>query len=158
MRLLAALIALACCVLEGFRRKGALKRRAEFTGEISRMLSGFLIEIRCSGATLDELIRRADGRFAELARGYIAVGEDARGAWELACSQLPKNSGERALLDELGRDFGTSDREGTLRLVELYAERFSELEREAREAYSRKGRAVAQVGALCGIAAAIMII
>lgn len=157
MRLLAALIALACCVLEGFRRRGELKSRAVLLGEISQMLSGFLIEIRCSGLTLDELIGRADGRFAELVRGYIDGGEDARSAWARACSQLPKKSGE-ALLAELGHNFGTSDREGTLRLVEMYAERFAELERAARETYSRKGKAVMQVGALCGIAVAIMII
>ena len=69
-----------------------------------------------------------------------------------------EKSAEAALLNELGHNFGTSDREGTLRLVELYAERFSELEREAREIYSRKGKAVMQVGALCGIAVAVMII
>lgn len=158
MRLLAALIALACCVLEGFRRCAELKSRAVLLGEISRMLSGFLIEIRCSGLTLDELITRADGRFAELVRGFMDGGEDARSAWERACSQLPKKSEESALLVELGHNFGTSDRDGTLRLVGLYAERFSELERAARETYSQKGKAVMQVGALCGIAVAIMII
>ncbi len=158
MRLLAAFIALACCVLEGFRRRAELKYHAVLLGEISQMLSGFLIEIRCSGLTLDELINRADGRFAELVQGYIDGGEDARSAWARACSQLPKKSAEAVLLNELGHNFGTSDREGTLRLVELYAERFSELEREAREIYSRKGKAVMQVGALCGIAVAVMII
>lgn len=158
MRLLAALIALACCVLEGYRRRAELKSRAVILGEISQMLSGFLIEIRCSGATLDELISRADGQFAELVRGHIEGGEDARSAWERACSQLPKKSGAAELLAELGHSFGTSDREGTLRLVELYAGRFTELEREARETYSRKGKAVMQVGALCGVAVAIMII
>lgn len=157
MRLLAAFIALACCILEGFRRSRALKSRAVFLGEVGQMLNGFLIEIRCSGLTLDELISRADGQFAELVRGHIDGGEDARSAWEKACSELPKNW-ETALLSELGQSFGRSDREGTLRLVELYAERFSELESDARAAYSRKGRAVMQVGALCGIAAAIMII
>lgn len=158
MRLLAALIALGCCVLEGFRWSRALKNRAVFLGEISQMLSNFLIEIRCSGLTLDELISRADGRFAELVRGYIEGGDDAKSAWEKACSRLNEKSGESALLSELGQSIGTSDREGTLRLVELYAERFAELERGAREAYSRKGKAVMQVGALCGIAAAVIII
>lgn len=158
MRLLAALIALGCCVLEGFRWSRALKNRAVFLGEISQMLSNFLIEIRCSGLTLDELISRADGRFAELVRGYIEGGDDAKSAWEKACSRLNEKSGEFALLSELGQSIGTSDREGTLRLVELYAERFAELERGAREAYSRKGKAVMQVGALCGIAAAVIII
>ena len=51
MRLLAAFIALACCVLEGFRRRAELKYHAVLLGEISQMLSGFLIEIRCSGLT-----------------------------------------------------------------------------------------------------------
>lgn len=158
MRFLAALIAFGCCVLEGFRRSRALKNRAVFLGEISQMLSNFLIEIRCSGLTLDELISRADGRFAKLVRGYIDSGEDAKTAWENACSQLSEKGGEAALLAELGQSIGTSDREGTLRLIELYAERFGELERVAREAYSRKGKAVMQVGALCGIAAAVIII
>ncbi len=158
MRVLAAIIALSCCVLEGFRRSRALKNRALFLGEISQMLGNFLIEIRCSGLTLDELIGRAEGRFAEMARGYIEVGEDAKSAWEKACSQLSENGGEAALLAELGQSIGTSDREGTLRLIELYAERFSEMERSARAEYSRKGKAVMQVGALCGIAAAVIII
>jgi len=158
MRIMAALIALACCVLEGFRQSRSLKNRAVFLGEISRMLGNFIIEIRCSGLTLDELISRADGRFAELVRNGIEGGEDAKSAWEKVCSQLPKNGGEAALLAELGQSIGTSDREGTLRLIELYSERFAELERGAQEAYSRKGKAVMQVGALCGIAAAIIII
>lgn len=158
MRLLAALIALACCSLEGFRRSGELKSRAVLLGEISRMLGGFLIEIRCSGLTLDELISRADGRFAELVQKYIDSGDDAKSAWEKACGELPKKGGESALLAELGQSLGMSDRDGTLRLIELYVERFSELERAAREAYSEKGKAVMQVGTLCGIAAAILII
>lgn len=156
MRIVAALIALVCCAAEGIRRSAALKERAAFLGEISRMLGDFLIEIRCTGSTLDELISRADGRFADSVREY-AAGDDARNAWERACRGLPKNP-ERELLRELGQSFGTSDREGTLRLLELYAERFSILENEARAAYSQKGKAVAQVGALCGIAAAILII
>ncbi len=158
MRLLAALIALCCCLLEGFRRSRELKNRALFLGEISQMLGNFLIEIRCSGLTLDELISRADGRFAELVRGYIDNGEDAKSAWENACLRLPQKNGEAALLAELGQSIGTSDREGTLRLIGLYAERFSEMERSAREAYTRKGKAVMQVGMLCGIAAAVIII
>ena len=135
-----------------------MKNRAVFLGEISQMLSGFLIEIRCSGLTLDELISRADGRFAELVRENINGGEDAKSAWERACSQLTEKDGETALLAELGQSIGTSDREGTLRLIELYAERFSDMDRGAREEYSRKGKAVMQVGALCGIAAAVIII
>lgn len=158
MRILAAVIALICCAAEGFRRSAALRERAVFLGEISQMLSGFLIEIRCSGLTLDELISRSDGRFADSVRGFMAGGDSARSAWEHACSGLPKKCGESALLSELGQSLGTSDREGTLRLIELYAERFSALESEARAAYSRKGKAVMQVGALCGIAAAILII
>lgn len=157
MRLLAALIALICCAAEGFRRSAALRERAVFLGEISQLLSGFMIEIRCSGLTLEELISRADGRFAGSVRSCMADG-GARDAWERACGGLPKKSAERALLSELGQSLGTSDREGTLRLLELYAERFSLLESEARAEYSRKGRAVMQVGALCGIAAAILII
>ena len=158
MRLLAALIALGCCVLEGFRRSRALKSREIFLGEISKLLNNFSIGIRCSGLTLDELISRADGRFAELVRGYIDGGDDVRRAWERACSRLPKKDAEAALLAELGHSFGTSDREGTLRLIELYAVRFAELECAAREDYSHKGKAVMQVGTLCGIAAAILII
>lgn len=158
MRVLAALIALSCCVLEGFRRRTALRERAVLLGGITQMLNGFPIEIRCSGATLDELIGRAEGRFAELVREGIDGGEDVREAWSRACSRLPKKSDERALLSELGQSLGTSDKDGTIRLLEIYAERFSELEREARDNYSRKGKAWVQVGMLCGIAAAIMII
>lgn len=158
MRFLAAIIALACCVLEGFRRSAALKKRALFLGEISRMLSDFLIGIRCSGLTLDELIGRAEGKFAELLRGYTRVGEDAKSAWEKACSRLPQKYAEASLLTELGQSIGTSDRDGTLRLIELYAERFSVLESDARQAYTQKGKAVMQIGALCGVAAAVIII
>lgn len=158
MRVLAALIALSCCVLEGFRRRTALRERAVLLGGITQMLNGFPIEIRCSGATLDELISRSEGRFAELVREGIAGGCDVREAWEQACSRSPKKNAETALLIELGQSLGTSDKDGTIRLLEIYAERFSELEREARDNYSRKGKAWVQVGMLCGIAAAIMII
>lgn len=158
MRILAAVIALICCAAEGWRRSAALRERAVFLGEISRMLNEFLIEIRCAGSTLDELISRADGRFADSVRDCAAGGGGTRSAWEQACRRLPKGGGERALLTELGQSLGTSDRDGTLRLIELYAGRFSALESEARAAYSQKGKAVVQVGALCGIAAAILII
>lgn len=158
MRVPAALIALLCCILEGVRRRAALRERAVLLGGITQMLNGFLIEIRCSGATLDELISRAEGRFAEFVREGIESGCDVREAWSRACSRSPKKNAETALLSELGQSLGTSDKDGTIRLLEIYAERFSELEREARDNYSRKGKAWVQVGMLCGIAAAIMII
>lgn len=157
MRILAALTALFCCTFEGFRRCFALKKRAANLSEILIMLGNFSIEIRCRALTLDELINGENCAFAQLVRAGISRGENVKDAWENACRTLPKYP-ERELLSELGLSFGTSDRDGQTCLLELYSAQLSALKTEAEQAYSKKGSALAKVGALCGAAAAILII
>lgn len=158
LRFFAALIALICCAAEGYRRGARLKIRMNFLGEIERMLSDFAIEIRCSALTVDELMRRGNGRFAELFARCREDSGNARSAWEAACGLLPQKDEETALLRELGRSLGTSDRAGQLRLLEMYSERISRLRTAAESDCSRKAQAVQRVGILCGIAAAVLII
>lgn len=158
LRFIAAFIALICCSAEGYRRSARLKIRVETLGEIERMLNDFAIEIRCCAPTVDELMRRGNGRFAELFARCREGSENARNAWEAACGLLPKNDEETALLRELGRSLGTSDRIGQLQLLELYSERISDLRAAAESDCMRKAQAVQRVGILCGIAAAVLII
>lgn len=158
LRLIAAFIALACCAAEGYRRSARLKIRVESLGEIERMLNDFAIEIRCSALTVDELMRRADGHFAELFARCRENSENAKSAWEAACGLLPQKDKETALLRELGCSLGTSDRAGQLQLLELYSERISDLRAAAESDCLRKAQAVQRVGILCGIAVAVLII
>lgn len=158
MRTAAAVIALFCCVFEGSRRSGMLKERVKILSELMLMLNNFSIEIRCSGLTLDELMSRERGGFAERFRQARKSCADARAAWESACGGLPEKYEETALLQELGRLLGTSDKAGQLRLLELYLEQISRLKESAESSYAKKGKAYFQVGVLCGIAAAILII
>lgn len=158
LRVIAAFIALICCAAEGYRRGAKLRIRVKTLGEIERMLNDFAIEIRCSALTIDELMRRADGRFAEIFARCRENSENARDAWESACGTLPQNDKETALLRELGHSLGTSDRAGQLQLLELYSERISDLRTAAESDCSRKAQAVQRVGILCGIAAAVLII
>lgn len=158
LRVIAAFIALACCAAEGYRRSARLKIRVESLGEIERMLSDFAIEIRCCALTVDELMRRRDGRFAELFARCREGTENAKSAWEAACGLLPQKDEETALLRELGRSLGTSDRAGQLQLLELYSERISALRAAAESSCAQKAQAVLRVGILCGIAVAVLII
>lgn len=158
LRFIAAFIALACCAAEGYRRSARLKTRVKSLGEIERMLSGFAIEIRCSALTVDELMRNSRGRFAELFAQCRGNSENSKSAWERACGMLPQKDEETALLRELGRSLGTSDRAGQLQLLELYSARISELRSIAELSCSQKAQAVFRVGILCGIAAAVLII
>lgn len=158
MRIAAAMLIMLCCSLEGLRRSGIIKRRVRFLDEIINMLTEFSIEIRFRAPTLEELLRNQTGEFALMVSENEKNGYDVVSAWEKACSYLPKNSAELALLSEFGRSFGRSDSDGELQLLGLYTERFSKLREEAFSEYSRKGKAFVRVGVLCGAAAAVLIL
>lgn len=157
MRIIAAIIAFICCTFEGWRRSLLLKKRVARLGELTAMLNGFSIEIRCRALPLDELIESAEGEFAQTVLRERGRGTDIRTAWDNACEALPKER-ERVLLEELGRSFGRSDREGQLALLELYSAQLGALKDEAERCCAQKAKAFSQVGTLCGIAAAILII
>lgn len=157
MRWIAAIAAFLLCVLEGQRRRLALKNRFELLSELQIMLNNFSIEIQCRALTLDELLSAENGRFAGLVLRKTEAFPDIRTAWCAACAELPK-SRERTLLDELGRSFGKSDKSGQLRLLEMYGAQISRLKDEAESCYRKKGEALSKVGMLCGAAAAVLII
>ena len=125
--------------------------------EIHSMLTEFSLGIRLRAASLDELLRTSEGEFPKNVIQRKNQTNDLRDAWNAACGILGKTR-EAALLRDLGREFGNSDREGILRLVEITDSEIKILLTEAEERYSRKGRAFAQLGALCGAAVAILII
>lgn len=156
-RILAAVGAFIVCTLEGYRRGRVLKDRALFLVETAQMLERFSVEIRCSGRTSDELLERESGYFASLVKTYKAEYGDTRRAWEKACENLPQKLGETALLLELGRSFGSSDKESTLKLIEKCSLEIAALKTAAEADYSKRGKALFQVGTLCGISAAVII-
>ncbi len=158
MRLAAAVLILLCCAFEGMRRSLSLKKRVDFLSEIVSMLTDFAIEIRFRAPTIDELLRKQTGSFARMAEAELENGFDVRAAWERACNAFPRKNEEIALLRELGQSFGGSDSEGELKLLELYTERFSGLRESAEAEYSRKGKALARVGVLCGVAGAVLVL
>lgn len=157
-RILAAVGAFFVCTLEGYRRGRALKDRALFLAETEQMLERFAVEIRCSGRSSDELLERENGHFAALVKTCKAEYGDMRKAWEKACEKLPPKLGETALLLELGRSFGSSDKESTLRLIERCASEISALKASAEAEYSKRGKSLFQVGTLCGLSAAVIIV
>lgn len=158
LRLLAATTAFAVGALWGYRKSRELKDRAVFLAEISSLLERFIIGIKNFRRTSDELLENENGEFARLVKSYRNEQPDIRAAWEKACGELPKKNEETALLNELGRSLGSSDTESTLRLLEQCAERISRLRSAADAEFEKRGRAVFQVGALCGIGAAVLII
>lgn len=158
LRLLAAATAFAVCVLEGYRRSRELKERAVFLAEISSLLERFIIGIKSFKRTSDELLENENGEFAGLVKGFRSERTDIRAAWEKACGTLPNKREEAALLSELGRSLGASDTESTLLLLEQCGERIAALKAEADAEYSKRGKAIFQVGTLCGIGAAVLII
>lgn len=158
LRLLAAVIAFAVCAFEGYRRSRELKDRAVFLAEISSLLERFSAGIRCFKRTSDELLEQENGAFARLVKSFPDERGDIRAAWEKACGTLPKKHEETALLQELGRSLGASDTESTLRLLEQCGARIAALKTAADAEYSKRGKAIFQVGTLCGIGAAVLII
>lgn len=158
MRSAAALIAFLCCMGWGLRQSLLLKGHVKFLSEIQSLLRSFSIEIRCRAYTLDELMQNSDGKFARCFRQCRGQCSDARTAWEAACGTLSENSEETAMLREIGQSLGTSDINGQLSMLEMYSERTSVLLKAAEDEYSRKGRSLLQVGIICGIGCAVVII
>lgn len=158
LRIFAAAIAFLICMFEGYRRSRELKDRAVFLSETALLLERFSIGIRCSGRTSDELLERESGHFAVLVKTIKNDCGDMRTAWEKACDSLPKKREETALLRELGRTLGASDKESALRLLERCKAEMSVLKSSAEAEYSKRGKAFFQVGTLCGIGAAVLII
>ena len=158
LRITAAVVAFSVCTFEGYRRSSELKDRAKFLTETELMLERFSIGIRCAGRTSDELLENERGQFAQFVRAFNKDCGDMRAAWEKACDTLPKNREETALLRELGRSLGASDKESTLRLLERCKSEVAALKTAADEEYSKRGKAFFQVGTLCGIGAAILMI
>lgn len=157
-RLIAAALAFVICASEGSRRSRALKERSEFTAEIQSMIERFSVGIRYSAKNSDELLDAENGRFARMVKSFKEQTNNTRLAWEMACSELPQYPDETAVLRELGASFGTMDTDNTLRLLECCQAEISSLKNTAEAEYSKRGKAVFQVGALCGIGAAILII
>ncbi len=157
MRWAAAIAVFLLCALEGRRRSRLLKDRVMLLSELGVMLENFSIEIKCRALTLDELLSAESGRFARLVQQKRTNSPDIRSAWRSACEELPK-SRERTLLTELGRSFGTSDKSGQIRLLEMYGAQIARLRDEAESCYNKKGEALSKVGMLCGAAAAILIL
>ena len=158
LRITAAAIAFSVCAYEGWRRGRELKNRAKFLAETEVMLERFSIGIRCAGRTSDELLDRENGHFAALVKTFAEDCGDMRAAWEKACDMLPKNREETALLRELGRSLGAADKESTLSLLERCKAELVSLKASADADYSKRGKAFFQVGTLCGIGAAILMI
>lgn len=158
LRLLAAVTAFAVGALWGFCRKTELRDRVVFLGEIVSLLERFTAGIKSFKRTSDELLENENGEFARLVKSYLNEQPDIRAAWEKACGELPKKREETALLSELGQSLGSSDTESTLRLLEQCAERILRLRSAADAEFEKRGRAVFQIGALCGVGAAVLII
>lgn len=158
LRIAAAALAFFVCAFEGYRRSRELRDRAVFLGEISSLLERFSIGVRCAALTSDELLECENGGFARLVNDFKSESGDLRSAWEKACETLPPKREETVLLRELGRTLGNSDKEGALRLLESCKSEFAALKAAADMEYSKRGKALFQVGTLCGIGAAIMMI
>lgn len=160
MRWALAIAAFLLCSLEGRRRGLVLKNRVTLLDEVLIMLNSFSIEIRCRSLTLDELLSGEHGHFARLVmQKKTELGDtgDIRSAWKAACEQIPK-SRERTLLGEFGLSFGTTDKSGQLRLLEMYIAQLTALKEEAESSYRKKGEALSRIGMLCGAAAAVLIL
>ena len=158
LRITAAAVAFSVCAFEGWRRSRELKDRAKFLSETELMLERFAIGIRCAGRTSDELLKNERGHFAALVKVFEADCGDMRAAWEKACDTLPKKYEETALLRELGRSLGAADKESTLQLLERCKAELASLKVAADADWSKRGKAFFQVGTLCGIGAAILMI
>lgn len=157
-RILAAAVAFSVCTFEGYRRGRELKDRSEFLTEIELLIEHFSAGIRCSGRTSDELLESERGYFALLVKTFKSDCGDMRTAWEKACDQLSEKREETALLRELGRSLGSSDKESTLRLLERCGAEIAALKTAAEADHSKRGKAFFQVGTLCGIGAAVLMI
>ena len=158
MRIFLSIAALFICIFWGIKKSRKLKKRVDFLNEILVMLSNFSAEIRFGNPELSELISRENGSFARLVNENNRELSDIKSAWEKTCEALPKNTEETALLRELLPALSSVGSEGAVMTLSLYSERFSRIEKQAREEFSRKGNAAKKIGALCGIAAAILII
>lgn len=158
MRILLALAALSLCVFAGIRKSLSLKKRADFLGEILTMLGNFSSEITLRAPTLDELVENESGAFAREVVLQKANSADIKTAWESACAALPQKNEEAALLAEFGKSLINSGTESAPEVIAVYSEKIARLEKLAREEYSQKGGAFRKIWALCGIAAAVLII
>ena len=158
LRITAAVIAFSVCTLEGSRRSRELKDRVRFLAETELMLERFSVGIRCAGRTSDELLENEHGQFAALVKAFAPECGDMRAAWEKACDTLPKEREETVLLREFGKSLGTADKESTLQLLERCRTELAALKNAADADFSKRGKAFFQVGTLCGIGAAILMI
>ena len=158
MRIILAICAFLFCIFWGMKKSRELKKRVEFLSEISVMLSNFSAEIQFGNPEISELISRENGSFARLVNENNRELSDIKAAWEKACGTLPKNAEETALMRELLPALPGCGSSGAVMTLSLYSERFSRLEKQAREEFAAKGKALQKIGALCGAAAAILII
>lgn len=158
MRIFLALAALSLCVYAGVRKSLSLKKRADFLGEILTMLANFSSEIQLRAPTLDELVENESCSFARAVVEQKANSVDIKNAWESACGALPQKNEEAALLSEFGKSLINSGSAGAREVIAVYSEKIARLEKLAREEYSQKGGAFRKIWALCGIAAAVLII
>ena len=158
MRIFLALAAFALCVFEGVRKSLSMKKRADFLGEILTMLSNFSSEIALRAPTLEQLVENESCAFARAVVERKANSVDIKTAWESACAALPQKNEEAALLAEFGKALINSGSESASEVIAVYSDKIARVEKRARDDYSQKGGAFRKIWALCGIAAAVLII
>lgn len=162
MRVLAALVIFALGVIMGYTKSTELKKRSQLLTELKQLIRELSVRIAYTAPTLDELSEDCGGLFGELLRNERSQACDIRAAWSGAVDRLSEytfcGGEEAALMRELGSTLGTSDVQGQLSMLDMYAARLSVLSAAAEEALRTKGKMFRSVGALLGAGLAVLVI
>lgn len=169
MRTLLAMALLMLCIGVGAAKQGRMRRRAAVLGALERDILALRDAMELSPGRLADHIRALNapelaefwGRFAE----RLALREPVESLWR-ALVEKEKEAGvftslrgeDSAVLLRVGEALSLPGREAQLARLNLHARELGQQKAAAEAELSKKGKMVSSLGALIGLALALMVI
>lgn len=143
----------------GLMKAQNLKKREQMLLEIQKLLLRFRTGISFSSKTVSELI--SENRANPLCAAAASSGSfifDPCGALGRAAKEQLQTEKDKKLLSDFAAGLGTSDTEGQLKHIELYAGLLKENIKEAQEDYRNKSKLFTALGLFSGATICLVLI
>ena len=153
MRILGAILIIIACVGIGVCRAMKYHNRVTQLEKLTGLLSSLQTEMRFSGDSVPELIRRYEDKALWLrdCRCLMEQGEEYPIAWKKAVERSSFWKQEREILLALGEELGQSDLEGQQSLLMLSQSRLKEIMQKAKEEQRQQMRLSPMLGGAAGV-------
>ena len=163
VKIIGILLIVFSCGLWGVTKSAQLEKAVSFCSITCRMLNSISLMIRYNNYEIPEILHELCKN--EECSEYISEaavqnekGMDFHTAWWKAVEKYVKLKPEREILLRFGNEFGLSDIDGQIKLIEGITAEINEVKILRTDEYNKYGRVYRTVGILFGLMAGVIII